>query len=96
MRHLGQHAVDAGAHFDGLFPRLNVKIAGVEPDGVLHHAVDQRDDFGSLRGNRFGLEIIGGVAHIGVRLGSDVEARYLNSKAWIMVSPGSAGVPPAS
>ena len=63
MRHLGQHAVDAGAHFDGFFPRLDMQIAGAEFDGVLHHAVDQHDDFGSLRGDRFGLEIIGGIAH---------------------------------
>jgi len=67
MRHLCQHAVDAGAHLDGFFPRLNMQIAGAEPDGVLHHAVDQHDDFGALRGDRFGLEIISGVAHIGVR-----------------------------
>ena len=67
LGHLGQHAVDAGAHFDDFFPRFNVEVAGAEPDGVLHHAVDQRDDFGSLRGDRFGLEVMSGVAHIGMR-----------------------------
>jgi hypothetical protein len=44
-----------------------MEVTGAELDGVLNHAIDQHDDFGFLRGDRFGLEIIGGVAHIGVR-----------------------------
>ena len=58
MRDLGEHAVDAGAHGDGVFPRLDMQVAGAELDGVLHHAVDHHDDFGALGGDRFGLEIL--------------------------------------
>ena len=63
MRHLGQHAVDAGAHGDGVFPGLDVQVAGAEADGVLHQAVDQDADLEAL-GGHFGLEILNGVTHI--------------------------------
>ncbi len=66
MGHLGEYAVDPGADFDGGFPWLDMQVAGAEFDGVLHHAIDQHDDLGARGGDRFGLEIVGRIAHIGL------------------------------
>jgi predicted aminopeptidase len=79
MRHLDQHAVDPRAHRDGFLPRLDVQVARAEFGGVLHHAVDQRADLEILC-RAFGLEILNGVAHTGVRLDRRVKARFLNCK----------------
>ena len=63
MGDLGEHAVDAGAHGDGGLPGFDVEVAGAEPDGVLHEAVDEHADLEAL-GGQFGLEILNGVTHI--------------------------------
>ena len=57
MGDLGEHAVDAGAHGDGVFPGLDVQVAGAEADGVLDEAVDEDADLEAL-GGQFGLEIL--------------------------------------
>ena len=63
MRHLGEHAVDPGADGDGIFPRLDMQVAGSKLDRILDHAVDHHDDLGARGGDRFRLEIISGVTH---------------------------------
>ena len=41
----GQHAVEADAHGQRAFPRLDVNVAGLGGDGVHEQIFDQRGDF---------------------------------------------------
>ena len=47
MGDLGQDAVDASAHGDGILPGLDVQVACGEADGILDQAVDQATEIRS-------------------------------------------------
>jgi len=57
-----EHPVEADAHHERAFPRLDVNVAGADFDGVNEQVIDQRADFnGLLVGDR--LQITSRLVH---------------------------------
>ena len=57
-----EHAIEADAHYQGAFPRLDVYVAGADLDSVYEQVIDQRTNFNpALVGNR--LQITGRLVH---------------------------------
>ena len=62
MSHFRQHTIDARAHRNRIFPRLNVQIARAKLNRILNQAVDQNRHLQVL-GGHFGFQILDGITH---------------------------------